>query len=680
MMKTASKINDAVTQWSGEHGLPEFGCISDTDFEAGFNQAMRLHAVEIDGIAGAVSPATFKTVIVPLELAGQALSRVSALFWNRAGADTNETIKALERKISPVLSRHNSKIAQNRKLFGRIDAVWKNRKREKLGTEALRVLEKYWKDFVKSGAKLNNKGQKRLSAVNQRLASLGTRFGQNVLADESGWCLHLADEAELAGLPDFLRSSMAQAAREHGAQIGWAITLSRSIIEPFLTFSDRRDLRKAAFSAWVARGEGDNDNWPVVAEILQLRDEKARALGYANFAEFKLEDTMAKTPWAVWDLLMPVWEKAVARSAAEAAALGAMIAEAGGNHRVEPWDWRYYAEKRRQRDFAFCESELKPFLQLERIIEAAFAVAMRLFPIGFRYRPDIGAWHGDVRAFEVLGSNGAVCGMFFADYFNRPSKRSGAWMSSFQGQHKLGTGRMPFVCNVMNFAKAPAGQPVLLSLDEAKTLFHEFGHALHGLLSDVTYPSVAGTGVAGDFVELPSQLFEHWLTTTQILGEFALHHETGEPMPKALLDKVLAAQTFNSGFQTVEFAASALIDMAFHTTGAIADPMAFEAEKLAELKMPREIVMRHRTPHFQHVFSGDGYSAGYYSYLWSEVLDADAFSAFEQTGDPFNPELAGRLRQFIYGAGGSADPEELYKSFRGALPTPGAMMAKRGLA
>ena len=680
MMKTASKINDAVTQWSGEHGLPEFGCISDTDFEAGFNQAMRLHAVEIDGIAGAVSPATFKTVIVPLELAGQALSRVSALFWNRAGADTNETIKALERKISPVLSRHNSKIAQNRKLFGRIDAVWKNRKREKLGTEALRVLEKYWKDFVKSGAKLNNKGQKRLSAVNQRLASLGTRFGQNVLADESGWCLHLADEAELAGLPDFLRSSMAQAAREHGAQIGWAITLSRSIIEPFLTFSDRRDLRKAAFSAWVARGEGDNDNWPVVAEILQLRDEKARALGYANFAEFKLEDTMAKTPWAVWDLLMPVWEKAVARSAAEAAALGAMIAEAGGNHRVEPWDWRYYAEKRRQRDFAFCESELKPFLQLERIIEAAFAVAMRLFPIGFRYRPDIGAWHGDVRAFEVLGSNGAVCGMFFADYFNRPSKRSGAWMSSFQGQHKLGTGRMPFVCNVMNFAKAPAGQPVLLSLDEAKTLFHEFGHALHGLLSDVTYPSVAGTGVAGDFVELPSQLFEHWLTTRQILGEFALHHETGEPMPKALLDKVLAAQTFNSGFQTVEFAASALIDMAFHTAGAIADPMAFEAEKLAELKMPCEIVMRHRTPHFQHVFSGDGYSAGYYSYLWSEVLDADAFSAFEQTGDPFNPELAGRLRQFIYGAGGSADPEELYKSFRGALPTPGAMMAKRGLA
>ena len=679
MMKAASKINDAVMQWSGEHGLPDFACISDTDFEAGFDQAMRLHAAEIDGIAGAVSPASFQTVIVPLELAGQALSRVSALFWNRAGAHTNETIKALERKISPVLSRHYSKIAQNRKLFGRIDAVWQNRKREKLGTEALRVLEEYWKDFVKSGAKLNNKGQKRLSAVNQRLASLGTRFGQNVLADESGWCLHLADETELAGLPDFLRSSMAQAAREHGGQNGWAITLSRSIIEPFLTFSDRRDLRKAAFSAWVARGEGDNDNWPVVAEILQLRDEKARALGYANFAEFKLEDTMAKTPRAVWDLLMPVWEKAVARSAAEAAALGAMIAEAGGKHRVEPWDWRYYAEKRRQRDFAFSESELKPFLQLERIIDAAFAVAMRLFSIRFRHRPDIGAWHGDVRAFEVLGSNGAVRGMFFADYFNRPSKRSGAWMSAFQGQHKLGTGRMPFVCNVMNFAKAPAGQPVLLSLDEAKTLFHEFGHALHGLLSDVTYPSVAGTGVAADFVELPSQLFEHWLTTPQILGEFALHHETGEPMPKALLDKVLAAQTFNSGFQTVEFAASALIDMAFHTAGAIADPMAFEAEKLAELKMPREIVMRHRTPHFQHVFSGDGYSAGYYSYLWSEVLDADAFSAFEQTGDPFNPELAGRLRRFIYGAGGSADPEELYKSFRGALPTPAAMMAKRGL-
>jgi peptidyl-dipeptidase Dcp len=675
-----TSLNKAVLEWDGPHGLPRFEAIGDKDFRPAFDHAMAEHLAQIDAIASDTAPASFDSVIVPLELAGEKLSHVSALFWNKTGADTNDTIKALEREISPELSRHWSKIAQNRKLFERIDAVWQAHDRKALGEEAFRVLEDHWKGFVKAGAKLEGAGQKRLAEINKRLASLGTGFGQNVLADEAEWAMILTRPDEIAGLPDFLLAAMAEAARAHGAKEGWAITLSRSIIEPFLTFCENRDLREAAFRAWIARGEGAHDNRPLVAEILKLRNEKARMLGYANYAALKLDDTMAKTASAVEGLLRPVWEKALDRAGSEAGELAAIIASEGRNHAVEPWDWRHYAEKLRQKKFNFSESELKPYLQLERIIEASFAVAGKLFGISFRPRADIAAWHPDVRVFEVLDRGGKVAGIFFGDYFNRPSKRSGAWMSSFQSQHKLDGGRLPFIYNIMNFAKAPAGEPALLSLDEAKTLFHEFGHALHGLLSDVTYPSVSGTSVARDFVELPSQLYEHWLTTPQILAEYARHWRTGEPMPKALLDKVIAAQTFNSGFNTIEFTSSALVDMAFHTAGEVADPMAFEAGKLNEIKMPSQIVMRHRTPHFQHVFSGDGYSAGYYSYMWSEVLDADAFAAFEETGDPFNPELAERLRRHIYAAGGSRDPEELYKAFRGSLPSPDAMIRKRGLA
>ncbi len=678
-MPSNSATLEAILDWSAQHDLPRFDAINDADFALAFEKAMELHNGQIKAIAHDRAPATFANVIVPLELAGKALSRVNALFWNRAGANTNDTIKALERDISPKLSRHWSKIAQNRELFARIDAVWNGEERAKLDVEAFRVLEDHWKGFLKSGALLDAAGQQRLAAINEQLASLGTRFGQNVLADESTYALPLSGADDLAGLPDFLCDAMAEAARAHGSPASHVVTLSRSIIEPFLTFSERRDLRETAFKAWIARGEGANDNRPVVKQILKLRNEKALLLGYPSYAALKLDDTMAKTAEAVEGLLRPVWDKAREQALREAQALAELAASEGNNHRIEPWDWRHYAEKRRTAEFAFSESEVKPYFQLERIIDAAFATANRLFGISFRPAPSIAAWHPDVRVFEVLDHDGSVRGVFFGDYFNRPSKRSGAWMSALQNQHGLEGGRIPFIYNVMNFAKAPPGQPALLSIDEAKTLFHEFGHALHGLLSNVTYPSVAGTGVARDFVELPSQLFEHWLTTPQILGEFALHHETGKPMPDALMQKLLASRNFNAGFNTVEFTSSALVDMAFHTSGEIEDPMQFEADKLASLSMPSQIVMRHRTPHFQHVFSGDGYSAGYYSYLWSEVLDADAFCAFEETGDPFNPELAKRLRQHIYGAGGSRDPEDLYKAFRGAMPSPKAMMEKRGL-
>jgi peptidyl-dipeptidase Dcp len=686
-MSSTPSVNPAVVEWTGHQGLPRFDAVSDADFAPAFDAALAAHEAEIDAIAGNPDAPTFENTVVALETAGDELSRVSALFWNRAGAHTNEVIQALEREIAPKMSRHYSKIGMNPALFARIDALWEARAALNLTHEQSRVLERHWKGFVKSGAKLEKPEQERLASINEKLAGLGAQFGQNVLADEKSWALILSEEEELAGLPAFLRDAMAAAARERGEEGKYAVTLSRSIIEPFLTFSERRDLREQAFKAWVARGEngGATDNRGIVRQTLSLRGEKAALLGYGNFAELKLDNTMAKTPDAVSGLLKSVWVKAAARAREEEADIAALIAEEGRNHEVMPWDWRHYAEKIRARRFDFSEAELKPYLQLEKIIEACFDVAGRLFGVRAVEKKGIPAYHPDVRVFEIRDGTDRLVALFLGDYFARSSKRSGAWMSSFQSQHKLPlknghVGEIPIIYNVCNFAKPAEGKPALLSLEDARTLFHEFGHGLHGMLSDVTYPSVSGTGVSRDFVELPSQLYEHWLTVPAILKEYAVHHETGEAMPQALLDKVLAARTFNSGFNTVEFTSSALVDMAFHTRGAVEDPMAVQAEVLAELDMPKSIVMRHATPHFQHVFAGDGYSAGYYSYMWSEVLDADAFAAFEETGNAFDPDMAAKLKANIYSVGGSIDPEETYKVFRGKLPSPDAMLAKKGLS
>ncbi len=685
-MTSTTAQYSAITDWNGTNRLPRFDAVRDEDFAGAFEMALAAHDAEIDAIADNAEAPGFANTIVALEVAGDGLSRVSALFWNKAGAHTNPDIQALERDIAPKMSRHYSKIGMNEALFKRIDTLWEKRDELNLTGEELRVLERHWKGFVRAGAKLVKDRQERLAAINEELAGLGAKFGQNVLADEKSWKLLLSDEEQLAGVPDFLRDSMAGAAREHGEDGKFAVTLSRSIIEPFLTFSERRDLREQAFKAWVARGEsgGETDNRETVKRTLELRDEKAKLLGYANFAAYKLDNTMAKTPDAVNALLTQVWEKAVERAGEEEAELAQVIADEGKNHDVMPWDWRHYAEKLRAKKFNFSEAELKPYLQLEKIIEACFDVAQRLFGIRAVELKGVTAYHPDVRTFEIRNEQGDLVAMFLGDFFARPSKRSGAWMSSFQSQHKLplknGTvGELPIIYNVCNFAKPSQGKPALLSLDDARTLFHEFGHALHGMLSNVTYPSVSGTGVSRDFVELPSQLYEHWLTVPEILEKYALHYETGAPMPKALLDKVLAAQTFNAGFNTVEFTSSALVDMAFHTRDAVDDPMAVQTEVLASLNMPKSIVMRHATPHFQHVFSGDGYSAGYYSYMWSEVLDADAFAAFEETGDPFDAEMARKLKDNIYAVGGSIDAEETYQAFRGKMPSPDAMLQKRGL-
>ncbi|HCO99952.1 MAG TPA: peptidase M3, partial [Rhodospirillaceae bacterium] len=583
-----SEINTGLIYWRGPMGLPEFNRIDDHDFVAAFASALPAHLEEINAIAGNPNAPTFENTITALERAGEMYDRVSKVFWNLSGANTSDTLQVLERQLSPELSRHHSAIMMNTALFARIDVLYQERDNLELDGEAARVLELTWKSFLRSGAQLNADDQKRLMEINERLASLGTAFAQNVLADESDYALVLEFDNDLAGLPDFLVSSMAVAAEERGHVGKHSVTLSRSIIEPFLTFSTRRDLREEVFRAWVARGEGpgDTDNRPIVAEMVHLRAEKAVLLGYQSFAHFKLDNTMAKTPEAVRGLLDTVWDKARRRAVEEAEDLEALIAAEGHNHAVAPLDWRYYAEKQRVARFDLNEAELKPYLQLEKMIEAAFDTANRLFGISFRQHKGVAAYHPDVRVFEVLDVDGARIAVFLADYFARPSKRSGAWMSSFQDQHRLAgadanESQIPIVVNVMNFAKAAAGAPVLITMDDARTLFHEFGHALHGMLSDVTYPSISGTAVSRDFVELPSQLYEHWLTVTDVLHRFAVHHRTGEPIPAELLVKLRAAEKFNKGFANVEFTASALVDMAFHVLDPAAaaniDPAAFQA-------------------------------------------------------------------------------------------------------
>lgn len=675
--------NPLLAKWTTPFEVPPFDLIQNGHFLDGFERAMVTNRAEIDAIANNKAAATFENTICALEMAGGDLSNVAGTFFNLSGSNTNDEMQNIEREVAPKLSRHSSATVMNAKLFGRIKDLFERIDSLGLGDEEFRVLTKYYESFVRSGAALAGADRERMAEISARLSELGTQFSQNVLTDEKEFQLVLEEEADLAGLPPFLVSAAKAAADERGVAGKHVITLSRSLIEPFLQFSSRRDLREVAFKAWAARGEkgGNSDNRAIITETLKLRDERAKLLGFDGFAHFKLHNQMAKTPEAVRELLENVWTPAKARAAEETVALSGLAQSLGDNAEIAPWDWRYYSEKVRIRDHALNEAEIKPYFQLENMIEASFAAASKLFGVTFKEIKDLALYHPDVRAWEVKDAAGQHVGIFLGDYFARPSKRSGAWMSAFRSQEKLKSDIRPIIVNVMNFAKAPAGEPALLTFDDAHTLFHEFGHALHGLLSNVTYPLVSGTSVARDFVELPSQLFEHWLTTPEILSKYAVHAHTGEALPKDLMDRLLAASTFNQGFSTVEYVSSALVDLEMHLNAeqAAADPLAFEAKALEKIGMPAEIIMRHRTPHFMHVFSGDGYSAGYYSYLWSEVMDADAFVAFEETGDAFNPELAKKLKEHIYSAGNSADPAELYTAFRGRMPSIDALLQKRGL-
>ncbi|ADZ70382.1 M3 family metallopeptidase [Polymorphum gilvum] len=675
--------NPLLTPWSTPFGLPPFAEIRAEHFREAFETAMREARAEIDAIAAQAEPPSFDNTVAALERSGKALTRVARTFFNLTGADTNPQLQDIEREIAPKLARHSSETLLNGALFRRIAALWDAREGLGLDAEQARVLERYHLMFQRAGAGLDDAGKARMAEISQRLATLGTQFSQNVLKDEAEYRLVLETEADRAGLPDFLLAAAAAAARERGLDGKHVITLSRSSIEPFLQFSTNRALREEAFRAWASRGEtgGETDNRAIVAETIALRAEKARLLGYETYAHYKLDDAMAKTPDAVRDLLVKVWDPAVTRAAAERDRLADMARSEGENAPIASWDWRHYAEKVRRRDHDLDEAELKPYLQLDRMIDAAFDTAHRLFGLSFKELNGLPVYHPDVRVFEVSDRAGRHVGLFLGDYYARPSKRSGAWMSAFRAQEKLDGDIAPIIVNVMNFARGADGEATLLTFDDASTLFHEFGHALHGLLSDVTYPVISGTSVARDFVELPSQLYEHWLSQPAVLSRFAVHYRTGEPMPKALLDKLLAAENFNQGFATVEYAACALVDLEMHllTETEGLDVSAFERETLERIGMPGEIIMRHRVPHFAHAFAGEGYSAGYYSYMWSEVMDADAFGAFEEAGDIFDPETAERLHRHIYSAGGRPDPEEAYKAFRGRAPTIDALLEKRGL-
>ena len=671
-------INPLLTPWDTPHALPPFDAIKDADFAPAVEAALSEARGNIAAIADNPDAPTFDNTVAALELAEATLGRVLGVFYGVAGADSNPAREALQRDFSPLLSAFGSEVTANAALFARIEDLWTRRDDLDLSEEQARVLMLSRRSFVRQGAQLTGAAADRLRDVKSRLAVLGTQFTQNLLADERDWFMPLAEE-DLVGLPDFVIDA-ARAAGEAGDHGGPVVTLSRSLIVPFLQFSPRRDLRQRAYAAWTARGMngGATDNRALAAETLALRGERAKLLGYDSFADYKLETEMAGTPGAVRDLLMQVWAPAKASAEADAEKLTALLHADSIAGPLEPWDWRYYSEKRRQAEHDLDEAALKPYLQLDRMIEASFACATRLF--GLQFEPFDGpVYHPDVRLWNVT-RDGKHIAVFVGDYFARASKRSGAWCMAMRSQQKLAGDVQPIVVNVCNFAKPAAGKPALLSYDDARTLFHEFGHALHQMLSDVTYESISGTSVARDFVELPSQLYEHWLEVPAVLSEFAVHAETGAPMPQDMLDRMLNAATYDMGFQTVEYIASALVDLEFHAGPPPADPMQRQAEILGDLGLPHAIGMRHATPHFAHVFAGDGYSSGYYSYMWSEVMDADAFAAFEEAGDPFDPALAQRLEQTVLSSGGSVDAAALYQQFRGRMPGVEALLKGRGLA
>jgi len=676
--------NPLLASWDAPFGAPPFDRIRPEHFAPAFDAALASRRAEIGRIVADPAAPSFDNTIVALERAGARLKRVSAAFFHLASAETSDEIERIERDIAPVLSRERNAILLDDALFARVEALHQARGRLALDSEAARTLERWRVAFKRAGAGLDARKKGRLAAIGERLASLGALFGQNVLADEKAFALVLDGSDDLAGLPESFVAAAAQAAASRGFPGKYAVTLSRSSYEPFMQASARRDLREKVFRAFVARGAGGgaHDNAAIMRETVALRAERARLLGFPSFAAFRLADSMAKTPEAALELMRRVWAPARAQALREAEALQAMIAAEGGNFELKAWDWRYYADKRRKALYDIDQSELKPYLSLEAMIAAAFDVAHRLFGVSFVARDDVRLPNADARAWTAIGPDGAPIALFVGDYFARDSKHSGAWMSALRDQQKLDGRVLPIVVNVMSFARGGAGEPCLLSLDEAHTLFHEFGHALHGMLSDVAYPLLSGTNVARDFVELPSQLFEHWLERPETLRRFARHYRTGQPMPEALIERLHAAQRFNQGFATTEFVAAALFDMELHL---IADPGAidvaeFETRTLSAIGMPSAIATRHSAPHFQHVFSGDGYAAGYYSYLWSEALDADAFEAFEQAGDDFDPELAERLKRFVYAAGNTREPDVAYRAFRGADPSPDALLRKRGLA
>lgn len=683
-MMTAIEHNPLLAEWHTRYGMPPFDLIKADHFEPAFTAAMAAHEAEWKAIAHQPEPANFDNTIVALELSGDLLQRVMNVFYNLTSSHTSDELQAVERNMASRMAAHFNAMMLDQSLFQRVDDLYRSRSESELDEESLRVLERWHLDFVRGGARLSPSSRALFAELTENLAKLYTEFSQNVLADESSFSMVLRTEDELKGLPDFVRAAARQAAIERDVKGDDAhvITLARSSVTPFMTFSQRRDLRQALWSAWCARGEhpGARDNRPLILAILKHRQELARLLGYPNYATYALDDSMARTPEAALSLLQKVWAPAKLRADEEKREMEALASTQGETLRIEAHDWHFWAERLRKARYDLQESELKPYLQLDRLVEAMFEVASRLFGLKFTPVNDLNLYHSDVKAWEVSTAQGEHIGIFLGDNFARASKRSGAWMSTYRDQHGLLRAQRPIVVNNNNFSQT-SGHACLLSLDDAHTLFHEFGHGLHGLLSRVTYPRLAGTHVLRDFVEFPSQLFEHWLLQPEILRKHALHVETGEPMPDELIQKVIASKTFNQGFASVEYLACALADLDLHQRENYADLdlSRYEDELKRSIDMPKAIGFRHRLPHFLHLFAGSGYASAYYVYLWAEVLDADGFEAFVEAGDAFEPGLARRLHDFVYSAGNRFEPMQAYMAFRGRAPDVDALLRQRGL-
>jgi peptidyl-dipeptidase Dcp len=675
--------NPLLAKWVGPYeGIPPFDRVEVSQFKPALEAAMKENLSEVERIANNTAAPTFENTIAAMERAGSMLDRVTTIYGVWSSTMNGPEFQIVQREMAPRLAGFFDQITQNEALFKRIEAVYNSPEKSKWTPEQQRLAWYYHNNFVRAGARLKPDAKARLSEINQKLAGLYTRFSQNVLADETDLFLVLKSESELAGLPQSVRDAAAAAAATKKMPGAWVITNTRSSIDPFLTYSDSRELREKAWRMFVNRGDngGEHDNNAIITEILQLRAERAKLLGYPTHAHWRLENTMAKTPERALELMEAVWKPAVARVHEEVADMQALAKKEGANIKIEPWDYRYYAEKVRKARYDLDQTEVKQYLQLEKLREGMFWVAGELF--GFQFTPvtNVPVYHPDVRVWEVTDkATKRHVGLWYFDPYAREGKRSGAWMNAYRSQEKMDNNVTTIVSNNANFVKGKPGEAVLVSWDDAETLFHEFGHALHGLSSNVTYPSLSGTAVARDYVEFPSQLLEHWLSTPEVLQRFAVHYQTGKPIPQALVDRIKRASTFNEGFATTEYLSSALVDMKLHLAGdRKIDPDAFERETLAQLGMPSEIVMRHRTPQFTHVFSGDAYSAGYYSYLWSDVLTADAYEAFVEAGGPYDQKVAQRLRQYIFTVGNTVDPAEAYRGFRGRDPRIEALMRKRG--
>jgi peptidyl-dipeptidase Dcp len=677
-------VQALLAPWPGPWGgVPPFGRFTTADLQPALEIAMQEGLAEIDRIAADPAPPTFANTIEALEAAGRPLDRVATVFGIYSNNLSDDVVEAVDRDISPKLAAYGDRIVQNPRLFARIAAVYESRERSGLSAEQQRLVWLRYTSFVRAGANLDAPAKARLSAINQTLAGLFTRFGQNILAEEGEQYVLLESEADLAGLPDSVRAAAAAAAAEHDQAGRWAVINTRSSVEPFLEYSTRRELREKVWRMFVNRGDnGDRyDNNAVITEILALRAERARLLGYPTHAHWRVEDQMARTPERALALLEAVWKPAVAQVHRDVAAMQVIADAEGAGIRIEPWDYRFYAEKLRKAQYDLDANALKPYLQLDPLREGMFHVAGELFGLHFRELPagEVPVYHPTVRVVEVTGADGRHVGLWYFDPYARKGKRSGAWMNAYRSQERFDGAITTIVSNNANFVPGAAGEPVLISWEDATTLFHEFGHALHGLCSDVTYPSLSGTSVPRDYVEFPSQLLEHWLPVPEVLNRYARHHRTGAPMPPELIERVQRAETFNQGFKTVEYLASALVDLQLHLAGERRiDPDAFERETLARYGMPAEIVMRHRTPQFGHVFSGDGYSSGYYSYLWADTLTADAWEAFTEAAGPWDRTVAERLRREVFARGNTVDPAEAYRAFRGRDAVVDALMRKRG--